>query len=415
MTPELARRTPLVAAPDGRRQDRPEVDPVRYPCLEGLRAVAAVMVVVHHASSVAGDGVSPLVAVPAGVLDGGVAVFFVLSGFLIWRPFAQARTERRSSPRVRPYLVRRLARLLPAYWVALSILAIAGAVDLGDEPWRYYLLLQPYSRETALGGLVPAWSLSTELAFYVFVPLWDRLLRLVRTQRTVGLGIASCIVLYVAAFAFRALVSEADPTWRGLSFQWLPANLDLFAIGMALAVIATRGTATPTQLRPIERLASRAGLLWAVAGALLVWFLLRVGSPDLIQLADPNGAYRGFYWQQRQWALGVFSLLLLLPLVVRPDRFGLVRRSLASRPMVWLGTISYGLYLWHLPVMERAAHLVSGGTGPWPPGHLAVGTSGFLLYLVVGLGVGCLIAAISWTRLERPVQRAVARRWSVQP
>ena len=271
------------------------------------------MVVVHHASSVAGTGVSPLVSVPAGVFDGGVAVFFVLSGFLIYRPFAASRAAGHPVPSVRAYALRRVGRLIPAYWLALSMLWAAGEFDLGAAWWRYYLLLQPYTRETALGGLVPAWSLSTELAFYAFVPFWARLLRRIAPHATTRADLGGCLALYLAGFTFRAVVSDINPTWRGLSFQWLPANIDLFAIGMAAAVVASRHPAGVPWRGAIERVSAKAEIRWASATGLLTWYFLRVGAPELSQLADPNGAYRGFYWQQRQLVLGAFSLLLLAP------------------------------------------------------------------------------------------------------
>lgn len=373
------------------------------------------MVVVHHASSVAGEGVSPFVAVPAGVFDGGVAVFFVLSGFLIYRPFADARAAGQALPGTRAYGVRRVARLIPAYWLALSALWVVGAVDLGHNWWRFYLLLQPYSRETALGGLVPAWSLSTELAFYAFVPLWAWILRTVKPRATTLADLAACLVLYLAGFAFRSAVSAVDPAWRGLSFQWLPANIDLFAIGMAAAVLTARAPFSNPWHTTMQRITANAEVLWAAAAALLLWYLVRVGPPDLTQLTDPNGAYRGVYWQQRQFVFGLFSMLLLAPLVlaIRPD--GVVRRSLRLRPVVWMGTVSYGLYLWHLPIMERAARFNGSGVSESATAILSTGgTRAFLYYLLIGLTVGCVFAVVSWTSVERPVLRGATRRWATR-
>ena len=167
-----------VAAPGTADSARPRV---HFPCLEGLRALAALMVVAHHASSLAGSARTPqLVRIPAEVMDGGVAVFFVLSGFLIYRPIAAAHQSGDVPAPWPGFLWRRLLRLVPAYWLALSFFWALGSFDLGADWWRYYLFLQIYSRTTALGGLVQAWSLSTEVTFYLMIPLWSILHRAVR-------------------------------------------------------------------------------------------------------------------------------------------------------------------------------------------------------------------------------------------
>jgi peptidoglycan/LPS O-acetylase OafA/YrhL len=205
------------------------------------------------------------------------------------------------------------------------------------------------------------------------------------------------------------VVSEFNPTWRGLSFQWLPANIDLFAIGMAVAVLTMRVADSRPTHGTIGRLVSNAEVMWAMAAALIIWYILRVGPPDQAQLGDPYGAYRGAYWQQRQWVLGVLSLLLLAPLVLGSQGRGPVRRFLGLQRIVWLGTISYGLYLWHLPIMEWAARRSQWGTSSFLDAILpTVGTRGFLYFLLVGLTIGCAFAAASWRWVERPAQRVAA-------
>ena len=176
----------------------------RYATLEGLRALAAVMVVVHHAASVAGpDATSRWVRVPAEVMDGGVAVFFVLSGFLIYRPFALRHRSGAAAPGTVLFWWRRIVRLVPAYWLALSSFWLLGAFDLGDDWWRSYLFLQTYSRTTTLGGLVQAWSLGTEVAFYLFIPVWaGTICRLLPRRALAGWGdLAGCGLLHAVAVA----------------------------------------------------------------------------------------------------------------------------------------------------------------------------------------------------------------------
>jgi peptidoglycan/LPS O-acetylase OafA/YrhL len=382
---------------------------VHFPCFEGLRALAAVMVVVHHASSLAGDARSPgFVHRTASVMDSGVAVFFVISGFLIYRPYVAAQLAGRKPLRPRAFFWRRLLRLVPAYWVALTFFWWLGNFDLGRDWWRYYLFLQIYSSRTTLGGLVQAWSLCTEVTFYLLVPLVAGALvwavgRGRRSPRAVaGAQLAMCGLLYASGFVARAVISNRNPRWRGLSFQWLPTNVDLFAVGMAIAVVSALA-ATDHELRArLDRLAKHGEIWWAAAILLFAWYAARVGPASFME------GYRGWFWQQRQLLLGVMTALLLVPVVFGPQRQGIVRRVLRCRPIVWVGTVSYGLYLWHFDWMKRAVPNTNGFTGEviWPGWiHAADGRAPFVTLLAIGLGAGCLFAALSWTLLERPIER----------
>src|SRR4051812_4045689 len=154
---------------------------VYFPGLEGLRAVAACAVVFHHSIAHAWPEYEavplhqvPIVARFGHVMDGGVAIFFVLSGFLIYRPFVTAHLSGRPQMPVKRFFWRRFLRIVPAYWVALTFFWAIGQYDLGGPgtAWRYYAFAQIYDRNTVLGGIVPAWSLNTEISFYLLIPLY---------------------------------------------------------------------------------------------------------------------------------------------------------------------------------------------------------------------------------------------------
>src|SRR5699024_6022857 len=157
----------VVTAQDSRHATGAGSSRPHFTGFEAIRALAAVMVVVHHAGSiVSGLGPQPrtgFIERYAAVFDSGVAVFFVLSGFLLWWPFVDRSLRSASPGSIRSFWWRRILRIVPAYWVALSVLAVLGVVSVGDQPWRYYLFLQVYSKETILGGIVVAWSLCTEM------------------------------------------------------------------------------------------------------------------------------------------------------------------------------------------------------------------------------------------------------------
>ena len=148
-----------------------------YPALDSLRAIAALSVFFFHAvgfyarGSTQGNLIAPYVA----RLDVGVTIFFLLSGFLLYRPFVQARRQRRPQPPLIPYAWRRTLRIVPAYWVALTlatiVLALPGVFTLTGIP-TFYGFLQIYSAETAFKGLGQCWTLCVEVSFYALLPVW---------------------------------------------------------------------------------------------------------------------------------------------------------------------------------------------------------------------------------------------------
>ncbi len=366
---------------------------------EALRAAAAVMVVVHHAVALSGEHRAGWLATPAAVMDSGVAIFFVLSGFLIYRPFVVRHLERRPGPGWAAFWWRRVLRIVPAYWVALTFFWGVGAFDLGADWWRYYLFLQIYSRWTSFGGVIQAWSLATEISFYLVIPLWAALVarfgRSASSAARVRVQLAGCAVLGLAGIASRVLIERWFPYQRGISFNWLPTNLDLFATGMALAVISAWAADNPGLRARLDRLAQPAAAWWAAAVALFAWYAYRVGPADLAE------GYSGWFWHRRQFTLALLTALLLFPATFGDQHRGLVRRVWSWQPIVWLGTVSYGIYLWHFDWMKAAV------STPLRPGwDSALAGNANLMYLMAvgfGLGIGC--AALSWYLLEKPLGR----------
>jgi len=271
--------------------------------------------------------------------------------------------------------------------------------------------VQIYWSDTVFRGIVPSWSLATELAFYLLIPVWALLIRRLvisrRGRSRVLVDLAGCGVLYAAGFIIREAISVRDPAWRAISWVWLPTNIDLSATGMALAVISA-WAATDEKVRALaDRVGQLAGLWWAIAIALFAWYAYRVGPVEF------NGGYRGFFWQRRQFVDALVAVALLIPAVFGAQNRGLVRRTLRWRPIVWVGVVSYGLYLWHFDWIQRipAGRAFTGGAGH-PPGtawpgwvHSVPGNTNFWVLLAGGLGLGLLFAAVSWELLEKPLQR----------
>ena len=190
-----SRVEPAVAPPPGNP---------RFPLIDSLRALAALSVLVYHtgyaslASFVAWYG--PVV----GHLDVGVPLFFAISGFLLYRPFFAARYRGAERPRTRDYMRRRVLRIVPAYWLALTVLAIYPGLTgvFGSDWWRYYGFLQIYSLDTILGGLPQTWSLAVEASFYLALPFYaiaiGRICRGRDRRATVAIELAALALLALA-------------------------------------------------------------------------------------------------------------------------------------------------------------------------------------------------------------------------
>ena len=159
----------------------------RFPLLDPLRAIAALFVVVTHTAQLGGFNKEHVLGAWTVRLDSGVAIFFVLSAFLLYRPFVRARLDGRPPVKVWRYARRRALRILPAYWVAVLTLGLLDSAHtpgvFGDQWWVYWGLLQSWSKDTIISGVGVAWSLSVEAAFYVLLPLYAGLMaRLLRTR-----------------------------------------------------------------------------------------------------------------------------------------------------------------------------------------------------------------------------------------
>jgi peptidoglycan/LPS O-acetylase OafA/YrhL len=333
-------------------------------------------------------------------LDSGVAVFFAISGFLLYRPFVSDHLAGTASVRPLPFWRRRAFRIFPAYWVALTFVPLVighRLVEGAGDVVIYYGLLQVYDGPRLLGGIPQAWSLCTELGFYFVLPMYAIVLRrgaldpaAQLRRETIGV-----VALYLASVAFRLALLAAG--WDHPQFTWLPAWLDVFALGMGLAVASAWAERQDREPR-IFRLAGRhPGLCWAGAGAAL----LAVSAIGLPRQLAPITAERRLLGQ---FLYGLMAVALLLPAAFGPQAEGWVRRLLRARVLAGLGIVSYGIYLWHLAFVERAVTWTGGR--PFAASLLPV--------LVVGLAASVVVAWASYVVIEKPVVRA-RRRTSAAP
>ncbi len=349
--------------------------------LDGLRALAMLSVFLFHGTLTAPALVDFAPRVIAH-LDTGVQVFFVLSGFLIYRQFVAAHLQRAPLPSLRRYSVRRAARIYPGYWLALGVLVALGSVTLGGHPVRHILLIQTYYSDTlADAGLAVAWTLTIELSFYVLVPLWSLVIRRVRA-RPFAAELGGVAFLFVVGLAARLWSGwGTPPTWVLV----LPTALCSLSSGMLLAVLVSETRDNPGLARRLATLARPAHWWWLAAGAVFA-----------LQCALPYGILMGVTPLQlmRDNLLRVpVAFLLVVPGVFGDG--GVIRKVLRSRPLVFLGVVSYGMYLWHTSIIQEF------------DGDTAIPNN---LQFVVAFFATLAVATASWYLLEGPILRWAHRR-----
>lgn len=371
----------------------------RFAAFDGLRAIAALMVLTYHVTLWGGySRLGPLAGATAE-LKAGVAVFFVISGALLYLPHARAVRDGEPAPSWRRYARRRVLRLLPAYWLALSVVAIGpfAAGVINPDVWRFYGLTQIYDPSTIFSGLAGAWSLAVEISFYALLPVFARgVAWAVRCQNRANTATAQLAIIFAvgaASIAFRELLA-GSPTGSVAndlvtSATALPALMDWFAIGMAFAVLAADWEAGGSMAGWLGRLARFPSLCWLLALACFA-----VGIP--FQGGD---LFLTLYGPATHVAIGLAAGLLVLPAIAPsrgPAAFPL--RLLISPALSWLGTISYGVYLWQVPVLIILR-------GPLTPRHHPIGASAVIVLLALVVTGAVALAAASWYLLERPILR----------
>ncbi len=362
----IAGAPPAVAPPPGNP---------RFPLFDSLRAIAALSVFAAHSIGLAEVG-GDLGKYSGEFSRTGVCVFFLISGFLLYRPFVADRWKGGAGPRFRDFARRRLLRIVPAYWVALTLVALyyGQGVTTGNW-WRFAVFGQVYRSETFSNGIGPAWTLCVEMTFYAVLPV----LALVAGRvagRSLLRNLGFLALLAAGSLAFHAhFVNEGNYEVASM----LPGTFLWFALGMSLAVLSVAAD-TPRLSTLVGR---RPTLCWATAIALF----------GILLSQYQNSGYSG---SLREFVLcGLVAFFLLLPAVFGDDQGGLPRRVLALPALAWVGLISYGLYLWHYYVLlyvhqSEALHPLA---------------KYFPLHVLLGLAGALAFGAASYYLVERPVLR----------
>jgi peptidoglycan/LPS O-acetylase OafA/YrhL len=395
--------SPAVAPPPGHP---------RFPLFDALRGIAVVSVLTFHVAGLTGALDSATFGDPLAILSRSLILFFVISGFLLYRPFVAARATGRPRPSVARYLRRRALRILPAYWVALTALAIFPAIVgvFSGDWWIYYGFLQAYSQETFSGGIPVAWSLCVEVTYYLLLPLWVIAIGGLRLgagpnawlrAELVPLGLIAAGGIVVQVLAAQQEISYLVATSLLGQITWL-------ALGMALAVVSVAAERAERPSLSVRFVTERPGACWIGAALAYAGLTLLLQPGGGLAIAAALATAQPVAETLAAIALtGALVVLLVLPAVFGDWAGGLPRRVLAARPIAWLGVISYGIFLYHLPIAELLAladdpqHFSASGL------DLAakIGTATTPILIALTLAATAAVAAVSYYVVELPFLR----------
>jgi peptidoglycan/LPS O-acetylase OafA/YrhL len=363
-----------------------------FPTLNAVRGAGALMVVATHSAFNTGQILQGWTGGVLARLDFGVPLFFILSGFLLSRPFFLAIGRGDRTPSVRHYLWKRFLRVMPLYWV---MVVVALALDpanrgLGWEVWvRNLTLTQLYFPTLLPESLTQMWSLCTEVLFYLLMPAFA--IVLARSRRHRGLHLPTIwwrsLVLAALGVAWQAWFAHV-PGSHGHYLQWLPGWMPDFLVGMAFAAASASLTLRPRR-HVLDRMGSDLVGCWILATALFAIACTPVAGPRTLAL--PLG------WEAATKVVlyCLAGAFYCLPLMFGPELDGRIRTALAGPTAVWLGDISYGVYAIHLFVMGVLFRALD----------ITPFTGHFATILALDVSVTVLLATLSWRYLESRILR----------
>lgn len=362
-----------------------------FPALNAVRAAGAIMVLLTHAAFNTGRINDGWVGAMLARFDFGVTLFFVLSGFLLARPWFLAAALGNREPSTRHYLWKRALRILPLYWVVVVVAFLVDPLndDATWEDWVSHLTLtQLYRHDLLASSLTQMWSLCTEVAFYLLLPLIclalvSRRATTLRLNRVLfGAGLLS-----LGGLVWQVVVAQI-PGYEAHYAQWLPGYLPWFMIGLAFAAISADLAVHPRE-HLLERLGHDLTGCWILAAATFALACSPLAGPRL--LLTPDG------WQAATKVIlyAVAGAFFVLPLIFGPEREGWTRRQLTGPVPVWLGEISYGIFAIHMVVLNLVFRALD----------LDVFTGRFMTVALLTLGATLVLATISFYLFEKPILR----------
>ena len=410
------------------------------PALDGLRGLAVLLVIWCHIRGFTFDSSTEwLLEFKAASGFIGLYLFFILSGFLLFLPYARALLSQSKWPDARRFYTRRVLRIIPVYYTALLVLialAMVGSrwhVVVPPVPGKQALLflfalfhdMRQDSWAFMLGTNTPLWSLAVEWQYYLVLPFLALGLRALHRRAgnkglvagLLGLMVYALIVRAIAAatfysFGFPNVLQIRGPMGLALALAYGMNGkyLELFALGM-LASVAYIATEMPTgsAMRGTSRgRAGQAGRAMKIATLVTSVCLLVVLPVNLVWLHSagliptPVHAYVGRWPQEAAgawawsvagpWLSGVCMAGLLIGTLLGPIWF---RRLWTWYPLRLVGLISYSLYVWHA--------LIQRVMDPYWTAHWK--TAPAIWYVLAYILILILVGIASYRFIERPFLR----------
>lgn len=377
--------------------------PREIPALDGVRAIAALSVVFFHSFQL---WAPRKVILGVDITDQwnyaqtGVHLFFVLSGFLLFLPFARAMLAGRALPSTRRFYARRALRILPTYWVCLIVLVLVqlpkflSLTGLGNVLAHVFLVHDNFPDfNRAIEG--PFWTLALEAQFYLVLPLFalgiSKVVGATRSARRLALAVVGLLAAVLGLRALDAYAQSWLPRLHGFAYVavLVPTRitqgvqgkfLEVFALGMLCAVgyiAAIEQRRVPARLVRGMGLGALgvAALAYVVLPQVLAHHYFIVPQADILAArGDPLDLF-GPLLTGAGYAGLMFAVLLL---------GGGLAAVFAWGPLRLIGLMSYSLYLWHLPFVHGWMPYMQPLPWPWR------------------LVVAFVVAYCSYLLLERP-------------
>lgn len=394
--------------------------------LDGVRALAFLIVLVLHMGNMTSalrlwnEHQNPLVSALVNAGSAGVTLFFVLSGFLLFLPYAQSLLFQKTWPSAKIFYLRRIFRIFPLYYFSLFVILLLAHREYFNPSawgslWPFLTFTMGFWASQPIDG--PYWTLAVEFQYYVLLPL-------------IALGIAGLTCWLPAKRRFWGVVGSLVLmiVWGVLTRSWsyyystypqatflVPRPilnvfmnivfgqdgryLDDFAIGMLVATIYTFVRNSP-QREQYQRVLGRLG--YGLLGLCLALFLLGTLrhyivltgyvwpiAPHLIDMPS---------WLAELWFGLSFGCLVFVVLFARPQ--GRLLRFFAWNPLRWLGLLTYSLYIWHVPLIGYIQHNFMPTLIQYLPSWLA-----YIMCWVLVLGMAVPVSFVTYLLIEKPGMR----------
>lgn len=309
-----------------------QTNPTHFKALTGIRAIAALMIFVYHNRKYWKDSLHPELFRWCSEFNLGVQLFFVLSGFLIAKSYGVQPLQ--SVSNYRKYIFQRFVRIMPLYWLLLTLFYLDPTFGKYHFSLPHYLLLQGFSSDLALDAIAQSWSLTVEMSFYILAPLLMLLL-----QKQIGY----LLLFLVALFGFSLLAGEVWTHCNGNpNHYFMPFDFVLMSTfaGQSIFFVAGIVLAQYPDIWQRMKIVHHTTTIGALGFCLILYGI------GFFQMSRVDHGTN--HWQ------GKLLFFLVLPFFIMALFQGLInqrtylQRFLSSKIMVLLGNASFAFYLVHI-------------------------------------------------------------------